>query len=305
MPVFPLYDPKYAGEYGKSPDGTFYAVWKGFDGVHWPGKERRVFSYKGFEVKGSIIVGNLIKKGLGEVKKDLTAKQVMVRINNSVRAMQTRRGLSMKKSEDLCGAPLIIAKDCGDHYEVAYVGDTFALAVYRDGRIQMTKNQTLKYNIERYDEIDVCYSVALQEAKQRGFDPKAATSEQFRAIEQEMWRQFGPILAGARMAYINNSNSELGYGVLNGQRQLEDMIITLKISKQGLQYLMLGNSGMASLELQRNSTPESVGRFLHDWYSRGGPSTLVKAIRAQEAQVYTPHRKGKKSDLAGLVIEMG
>lgn len=281
--VLSLKSPEYVNEYQDY--NGFFAVWKGMDEVHGPDKQKREFDYHGQKISGKAVIESTILWTIKESDPGWSSRELIICINNRIQDMQTQYGLPLDRADELPGARIVVAKKCGDHFEVAYVGDCFALGV-SDADILMTENQAYQYDYDRYAEIDMFFA---QEAGDK----------------TKIWRAFMPVLAQARRVHINNPDSDKGFGVLNGQKQLEKMISALEVPMAGLRYLMLGNMGLTPWALQKDQSRKSVGRFLHDKYGTWGPKTLINTIRHIEASTQVTHVRTSNADLAGLVIEMG
>lgn len=301
-------DPKEVVESAQC--GPFVVVWKSMDEVHYPGKDRRTFRFRLRPVKGSIIIDEIIRSQLCErfVKRhaSMTPRQLMLELNDCIYAFQASEGLPLNQADELCGVRMVVAKDCGDYFDIAYVGDCFALAESNSG-FNITGNQAYRYNCGMYDMIEKCWDAAALRLRLNPASVEQGT-DQWDKVRLEMWREFGPYLESQRRLHINNPDSNLGHGVLNGQPNVKAMIRETPIPKKNLWYLLLGNNGCIPWDMEKDIRGVEVARKLmgavHQAQNLDGAlDAVIAQAREYEKNTKISHARGGRADAACAIIK--
>ncbi|MBI4250378.1 hypothetical protein HY622_02210 [Candidatus Uhrbacteria bacterium] len=279
------------------------------DEVHYPGKERRTFHYSRHPVKGSVIIDIMIRAELAAhfAKKyeSWTPRQLMHALNECITAFQMSERLPLGQADELCGARMVIAKDCGNRFSIAYVGDCFAVWETSTA-LQMTNNQAYRYDALMHSLIEDHWNDAARHLR---FNPAKIQqgSAEWNTLRLEMWRRFGPQLSNARRVHINNTQSAVGHGVLNGQEGVERFIAEFDVPEKGLRYILLGNNGCTPWDMESGASRPYIATLLAaaidnaDDPERGLDNVIAQA-RQYERKTKISHAKGGRADAACALI---
>lgn len=189
-------------------------------------------------------------------------------------------GLSLQETGMLPGATFAIAKVGEEEVEIIQAGDCLALWATDDGEINVTANQVREHDNEFNGLIEMIqrriakgkYKIELEEA----------TPDQSKAIREEMWPEFRLKWGKGRARDINNLLSQKGYGLLNGQTELEKIWFHKVISRDHLSTLLLFTDGMMPWETMKDKSDAEIAKAVYAAYKKGGLPELLKVTRGTE-----------------------
>jgi|GEM_PF-6248770 len=225
---------------------------------------------------------------------------------------------SRAESDSKSGARMIVVKEGSMIFDIAYLGDCFALAKYENGHVSMTENWAYKYNSRMYALIEQYWTQAARHLKINP-DKVEQGTEQWNNLRLEMWRLFGPQLQTERRLHINNSGSGDGHGVLNGQDVLSNLTSLTFFSKKigktfsplgsysPLHYILLGNNGCVPWDMEKDvPRTELAKRLAKTVNHEDNPAASLDAIIAQarriEQATKISHAKGGRAYAACALI---
>ncbi|MBI2484525.1 hypothetical protein HYV71_05090 [Candidatus Uhrbacteria bacterium] len=297
--------------------GPFVVVWKSMDEVHYPGKERRTFRFCRKPVKGSVIIDEIIRAQLSEPRftkrfAALTPRELMLELNACINSFQVSEKLPLGQADELCGVRMVVAKECGSEFQIAYIGDCFAVWETRcmrsgSGSLRMTENQAYAYNYRMYAMIEKYWNAAASCMK---LDPAAVEqgTDQWNSLRLEMWRLFGPRLQMERRLHINNPAPPDGHGVMNGQSESEGFVVESVIPKLDLEYILLGNNGCTPWDMEKDVSRQRIATELsvaanHAYNLQTGIRAVIAQARWYENNTKISHAKGGRADAACALIK--
>ena len=250
-------------EDGAIVSSPFFGVLDGVSAPYSPAHPPKIFNEG---VSGGELVARVVEKQFARLSKLNSLRETVIQVNRAVVRKQLRHRVPFNGGE-LAGASFAIAKVDDDWVEIIQGCDAFALWVLHDGTIGMTETQNMA--IETYlnrKTVDIMREVA----RERGLDLEAIDDVARNEIRAEMWDRFYPILVEYRREHVNNPDSASGYGLLNGQSQLEKMWFSTTLPKNEARTLILFTDGMVPWwgGLEGLSTKE-VARQVYETYCEG------------------------------------
>ncbi|KKQ75763.1 MAG: hypothetical protein US98_C0060G0001 [Parcubacteria group bacterium GW2011_GWC1_38_6] len=262
--------------YGIISDLIFFVL----DGVsepYGPQKPQRLIG----ELSGGELVSRLTENWIGWNKTDdlpLLAKK----LNKYIKRCLDNADFVPSPGK-LPGATFVITKINQETVEILQAGDCFALWETTDGNIQVTTNQVRAHDVKMNDLI---LDIQRREAAECfGVDLEKATPDEHRTIRGAMWNRFCPILEEAREMDVNNPENPQGYGLLNGQPELEKMWFYTTMPLKSVKTILLFSDGMVPWNLMKDKTDEKVAQIVLDIYRRGGLAKMLLWARGIEEQV--------------------
>lgn len=170
---------------------------------------------------------------------------------------------------------------------VSHVGDSFAMVEYKDGSTEVLTNDLVyeydKRNLQLIGEI----------ARERGITPREAREDP-RVREAIM----------ATFQNIRNNSDGRGYGMVNGDPNMDIYIYNLALSLENVRSILLGSDGIIPPGMDEQSAYDR--KKLFEILRKGGVNSLIATTR--EAENKDPDRwllRFKHSDDAtGVYVEI-
>ncbi len=209
-------------------------------------------------------------------------RDLVLEVNQEVRRQQQAAGVPFNAGE-LAGAAFAVARVGGGYVEVVQAGDCFALWAMKDGSVGITRNQVRAHDTVMNAEIEHIQRKVASELF--GVVLEEATPEERSQIRGEMWNRFSPRLKEARRQDVNSPASPRGYGFMNGDPRLKEMMVFLTIPRSELRALLLFSDGMVPWEAMKGMTDEEIAHRVYTDYLEGGLAHLLRIARGIECRV--------------------
>ena len=254
----------------------FFGVLDGVSEPYSPGNPPRIFNGG---VSGGALVSRVVERQFARMSPRFSTYQAVIEVNKALWRKQRRRG-AMLDGGQLAGASFAVAKVAGDWITIIQGCDAFALWVTRDGRVEMTGAQNKVSETFLNDKID---KIMQEVADERGLDLETVDDAARNEIRAEMFDRFYPTLVETRREYVNNPTLRDGYGLLNGQPELEMKWFNINLPRSEVRSLLFFTDGMVpwwgSLE---GLTSEEIARQVYATYRAGGLAGLLARARGIE-----------------------
>lgn len=171
---------------------------------------------------GGYIASNEVKKYFESLSTDKSLTNDLITINNKIQSKMMENNIDILKKEQLWGTALAVVKISDAYVDFIQTGDCMILAVYQNNEVRpLTRIQT--DNVEK---------VAF--AKWKDMIDKGIKNR------EDLFKSVKDILISNRQ----KSNTMVGYGVLNGEKQALEYTESGKINRIGLRHLILLTDGM-------------------------------------------------------------
>ena len=234
----------------------FFGVVDGFSSpYHYKMKQIRFGGFSGGEM-----VRQVILKTFYNAKPDFSLKEIILRANQGIGAIQTTRGIPIDHADRLAGASFVFTKVKTETIEIIQGGDCLAVWLYASGEIGATKNQA-------YQHVSKNLVIIAELMDKHNHDRK------------EMWIEFYPILSRQRQQDINQK-TEAGYAILSGQPSLEECWLKVEIPVERLKLLLLFTDGFVPYS-ETAEEMKMAKRLITD-YEKWGLDGILKRKRQKD-----------------------
>lgn len=254
----------------------FFGVLDGVSAPYSPEHPPKIFNGG---TSGGEFVSRLTERQFARLPHLFSVRRAVLEANRALWRRQSKRGATPHGGE-LAGASFAVAKIAGDWVEIVQGCDAFALWVMKDGSIGMTEPQNKMSETFLNDKI---VELMHEVARERGLDLETVDDATRNEIRAEMFDRFYPTLVETRREYVNNPTLRDGYGLLNGQPELEMKWFNTNLPRNEVKALLLFTDGMVpwwgSLE---GITSEEVARQVYETYRAGGLAGLLARARGIE-----------------------
>lgn len=262
-------------------DGTilshpFYGVLDGVSEPYSPSHPPRIFNGG---MSGGAFVSRIVERQFARMSPLFSAHQAVLEANKAVWRKQRRRGVALDGGQ-LAGASFAVIKIDGDWIHVVQGCDAFVLWAMKDGSIGMTETQNKASEIFLNNKV---VEIMREIAGERSLDLEVVDDETRDGIRAEMWNRFYPILVETRSKYVNNPRLLGGYGLLNGQTELERKWSDLLLPRSKVDTILLFTDGMVPWwgSLEGLTLGEIAGQVFAT-YRAGGLAGLLARARGME-----------------------
>lgn len=160
--------------------------------------------------------------------------------------------------DEMPGAHFALCRIGEETTEVIQAGDSFVVILFRNGEFAISPSQTFRHDaflLEALDEIK----------RKKGCDRK------------EIWAEFLPVLKKMRRKNINQPHSPEGFGLLNGQKALEEMWWQKQFPTKYISFMMFFTDGLATFRETGNEA-RLAEKFLRI-YQQGGLMAILEKTR--------------------------
>ena len=215
---------------------------------------------------------------------NLNLRQFVLRLNAKVGEQQGNT-----PPGELAGAVFAFALVKNDCVEIVQAGDCLAVVEMKNGDVFVTPNQVRRHDTEMNAEIEHIMREVAQEIF--GIPIEKLSGFQLDEVRGEMWNRFRDTLIEARRQDNNNPKSPRGFGILNGDPRLDEMIWERKFSLPDISTILLFTDGMVPWLKMKSSSDEEVARYALTKIRHGGLAELLLSVRKAEAETisYTTH----------------
>lgn len=254
----------------------FFGVLDGVSGPYSPNHPPRIFNGG---MSGGELVSRVVEKQFARFSRLQSFEEAVSLANRAVARKQLKNRIPFSGGE-LAGASFAIVKVDGDWVEIIQGCDAFALWALHDGTIEMTEAQNSVTEAFLNDKtVELMREIAIE----RGVVLEEADDGTRKEIRGEMWDRFYSILVETRYRHVNNPSSGSGYGLLNGQKELQGMWFRTTLPRSEVKTLLLFTDGMVPWRgsLEGLSTGE-VARMVYKTYEEGGLVRLLARARKIE-----------------------
>jgi len=203
-------------------------------------------------------------------------------LGNELRWEQIDARMNPPNTGALPGATLAFTRITEDTIEVLQAGDCTAVIELRNGEIIVSPNQVRAHDTEMQKEIERIQREVAQELFSLTLEdvPDADRGQ----VRGEMWNRFLPILLEARLRDVNRRESPHGYGVLNGQLELLELLWERTFHRNEVATLLLLSDGMIPWTVMRSTNDREIGRTVLAEFKRRGLAGLLLSARGIEEQ---------------------
>lgn len=198
---------------------------------------------------GGFIAANLIRDYFESLAELGSLRDHIVEVNNHLREQMVLANIDLEKKEELWGAALSILHVQDDGVEFIQTGDCMILAVYENGEVRpLTWRQVSHLEAPAF--------AKWQEGISRGLN-----------TQKELHETVIDTITKNRY----QSNTDGGYGVLNGEKNAVRFLEYGKINLTGLKHIILMTDGMF--------LPSSVVPEQNSYWSFVAHEILTKGIK--------------------------
>lgn len=232
----------------------FVGVADGVSGLYLPEESPTLFNGR----TGGQMAADYLAKAITSAPLGSTTEEIFNLANTFIHQEQAPYGFYGRgEIECLAGTTLALAKIDTEEIEILQCGDCMALWVTSNGKVEMTPNQVFSHEMEMRTRI-------VELMRKHGND------------RNKMWQEFTPILATMRRQRVNRPG---GYGLLNGQREAQEMWQRLVLRRQDIALLLLFTDGLVYPE---ESGDEDLGQRILVLYRGGGLDAILAETRRRE-----------------------
>lgn len=197
--------------------------------------------------------------------------------------MLEEKGIDVSDARQTPGTTFAVAKIFDDMIEIVQGGDCFVLVVFKDGRIEITKNHVRLHDTEMNE---IILRTQREVAKEMfGIELEKAEPEQRGKIRGEMWKRFRDLLAEARRQDVNNPDSPRCYPLLNGSEVVRDLLYFHVFRREEAKTILLFSDGMVPWNAMKGMSDEEVAARVYADYKEGGLVHLLRIARGIEKKV--------------------
>lgn len=162
-------------------------------------------------------------------------------------------------------------------------------------------NQVRAHDAEMQAEIERIQREVAQEMFDLTLED--APTQEREQIRAEMWNRFYPTLMAARRRNVNCRESPQGYGILNGQPELLDLMWERTFRHDEIGTLLLFSDGMVPWTVIKSTDDIEIGRIVLAEFKRRGLAGLLLSARGIEEQtVATSYTNQAEATAVALVF---
>ncbi|MDP3956540.1 MAG: hypothetical protein Q8P97_00915, partial [bacterium] len=200
----------------------------------------------------------------------------------------------------LPGATLALGKIYGPYLVTLQAGDCFAIVEMKDGRVVVSDNQVRLHDVEMNGRIE---QIQREVAKELFDCALEDVSEDKRGgVRGKMWDRFCLELCDARREDVNNKQSRRGYGLLNGQSRLREMLQAQTFSLKEIATAIFVTDGLIPWSVMKSSNDQEIGVAIVKAYHEGGLTGLLIAARGEEKKMEATHYTNQ-AEATGVVLD--
>jgi len=218
-------------------------------------------------------------------------RQFIIKLNELIDEKQKNLNVGER-----AGAVFAFALIKKDEVEIVQTGDCFAIIEKKDGEIVVSPNQVRHHDEAMNKEINsLMHEISQEKFKQ----PLETLSEKrLNEVKGEMWNRFCPILIEARRQDNNNPRSPRGFGILNGDPRLNEMIWERKFPLSDVSTILLFTDGMVPWKKMEKISDEEVARHALTEFHRGGLARFLLSARETEKKTISYISRAEASAVA-------
>lgn len=216
---------------------------------------------------------------------DRNLRSMVQELNEELNRKQLNALLEPSTTEPFAGATFTLARITEKMIEVLQAGDCMAVVELKSGEIIVSPNQVRAHDTEMNMEIERIQREVAQEMF--GLTLENVPQERREQVRAEMWNRFYPILMAARRRDVNRRESPKGYGILNGQPELLNLIWERAFRRSEVATLLLFSDGMVPWTVMKSADDIEIGRTVLAESKRRGLAGLLLSARSIEEQTVT------------------
>lgn len=200
----------------------------------------------------------------------------------------------------LAGAAFALARIGEDTIEIAQAGDCFAILAFPDEVVLAHPYQMHGHEAKDRERVRrVMQATALEIFS---CSPEEVPPEKRAALQREFWNRYRPVWEVERAEDINNPASPDGFGLLNGQPRLKEMIWKQEVSRDKLKAMLFLTDGMVPRDtLETGSKAVIANRVFKLFRQNGWPAVLAAAREAERKRDHLNYTS--QAEATGLAIE--
>jgi hypothetical protein len=157
-----------------------------------------------------------------------------------------------------------------------------AVVELKSGKLVVSPNQVRAHDTEMNAHIERIQREVAQEMF--GLALEDVPQEKRGQVRNEMWDRFYPILLEARRKNVNRLESPQGYGLLNSQHELLDLMWKRTFRHDEVATLLLFSDGIVPWSVMKSTDDEEIGRIVLAEFKRRGLAGLLLSARGIEEQ---------------------
>lgn len=251
----------------------FYGVWDGTSAPYSPKFPMEMF---GGNHSGGEFVNGIIKYSFETVNSGLDLSHAISMANALLFFELKECGYECEcRTYKRPGATFAFMKTSLQTINIVQAGDCFALVVNKDGTFFITENQVHLHDMAMNRMI---YETQCAIAREKNI-PEGEIEKYRNFIRAEMRDRFYPILCDARDKDINNPQSERGYGLLNGQDNLFEMMTEYTFLTNEVDFVILFTDGMIPWDLLKDMDKTKIGESIINLYKKGNLKEILRSAR--------------------------
>ncbi len=235
---------------------------------------------------------------------DPSLREVIGNASLSLALRLNEAGLALCDLEDagsLPGAAFAIARLFEDKIEIVQARDCMVIVEFKNGEIIVSPNKARANDTEMHAHIERLQREIAQETFNLVLEE---VPEDKRAqVRGEMWNRLYHILIAACRRDVNRRESPSGYGILNGQLELLDLLWEHTFPRDEVATLLLLSDGMIPWTVMRSTNDTEIGRTVLAEFKRRGLAGLLLSARGTEKQtVATSYTDQAEATAVALVF---
>lgn len=252
-----------------STEVAFAGAIDGVSGLYIPSEGPKLFFGR---LSGGQMVADTVVQTFFTAAKIESLEEIILRANIMVREIQLAGGVPLERSDLLAGAAFVVAKIEEEIIEILQAGDCFACWELCDGSIGTTQNQVYQHDMQNLKTIE-------------------KLMKKYKGDRIRMWKEFSPVLVKRRCAHVNK-RVRMGYGLFNGQQELEDCWQKITLPRDRVDILILASDGLIHYPKSGPTLNDmlALAQEVLEGFQKGSLETvLTETRRAEEKEKEKSH----------------
>ena len=237
-------------------------------------------------------------------KVDDALRTAVLTINEEVGRTQWGFDLPLNDAGKLAGATFAFAHLTPNYIDIVQAGVCMVIVEFTDDMhkdILVSPNQVRAHDTAMNAEIERIQREVAQELL--GLELEEVPDDRRKQVRDEMWDRFYSTLVDARRRDANQLESPQGYGVLNGQLELQDMLWVQRFPREEVTTLLLFSDGIVPWSVMKRATDIEVGRtILEGFQNYGLHGVLTQSRRTEESFAKISYENQPEATAIALVL---
>ncbi len=232
-------------------------------------------------MSGGEMVSRLCER-ICHIQPDMNLQLLIHLLNEAVGNEQQFGGVSRDDAGELAGATFAFAQIEEQMITVLQTGDCLAVIEIKSGELVVTPNQVRHHDEQMTAQIEYIQRQVAQDLF--GMLPEKVPEDKRGKVRDEMLNRFYETLQSARREAVNKPGRQQGYGLLNGQPELQYFLWEKSFWHNGVSTIILLSDGIVPWTIMRSAHDEAIGHIVFNEFRNNGLAGLLLRARGIEAQ---------------------